>query len=61
MARGKYLSFEEARKKGTLKQFTKEHPSIGNEEVFDRLFEEMAGVTCQRGKKSPKGKADEQN
>ena len=42
MARGKYLSLEEARKKGTLKQFTKEHPSVGDEESFDRLFEAMA-------------------
>ena len=27
MARGKYLSLEEARKKGKLDQFAKEHPS----------------------------------
>ena len=30
MARGKYLSLEEARKSGTIKQFCKEHPSKGD-------------------------------
>ena len=42
MARGKYLSLEEARKKGILKQFIKEHPSVGDEEAFDRLFGAMS-------------------
>ena len=46
MARGKYLSLEEARKgesKGaTIKQFCKEHPSEGDEKQFDRVFERMA-------------------
>ena len=42
MARGKYLSLEEARKIGKLKQFCKEHPSTGDWEQFDRLFEAMA-------------------
>ena len=42
MARGKYLSLEEARKSGKLKQFAKEHPSKGNEKAFDKLFERMA-------------------
>ena len=41
MARGKYLSLEEARKSGNLKQFAKEHPYRGNGEVFDRLLDEM--------------------
>ena len=44
MARGKYLSLEEARKSGKLDQFAKEHPSEGDEKVFDRLFERMAKV-----------------
>jgi hypothetical protein len=30
MARGKYLSLEEARKSGELDQFCKEHPSTGD-------------------------------
>ena len=42
MARGKYLSLEEARKADQLKQFCKEHPSEGDEKQFDRLFEKMA-------------------
>ena len=43
MARGKYLSLEEARKqKRLMKQFCDEHPSEGDGEVFDRLFEAMA-------------------
>ncbi len=43
MARGKYLSLEEARKAGTIKQFCKEHPSTGDGEMFDNLFSAMAG------------------
>ena len=43
MARGKYLSLEEARKKGQLNQFCKEHPSEGDWDVFDRTFDAMAG------------------
>ena len=42
MARGKYLSLEEARKAGQLEQFAKEHPSEGDEKQFDRVFERMA-------------------
>lgn len=41
MARGKYLSLEEARKAGKLKQFCKEHPSEGDEKEFDELFGRM--------------------
>ena len=42
MARGKYLSLEEARKDGTIKRFCKEHPSKGDMDAFDRLFEAMS-------------------
>ena len=42
MARGKYLSLEEARKDGTIKRFCKEHPSKGDKKGFDKLFEAMA-------------------
>ena len=42
MSRGKYLSLEEARKADQLKQFAKEHPSEGDEKLFDRLLEKMA-------------------
>ena len=42
MARGKYLSLEEARREKKLQQFAKEHPSEGDEAAFDRLFQAMA-------------------
>ena len=42
MARGKYLSLEEARKLGKLKDFTKEHPSRGDKKQFDDLLDRMA-------------------
>ncbi|MFT7571438.1 MAG: hypothetical protein ACI9JL_002480 [Paracoccaceae bacterium] len=47
MARGRYLSLEEARKSGKLKQFAKEHPSDGNERVFDALFGRMTKTTSE--------------
>lgn len=42
MATGKYLSLEEARKKGKIERFCKEHPSKGNEKAFDGLLDRMA-------------------
>ena len=42
MARGKYLSLEEARNLGKLDQFAKEHPSAGDWGKFNRLFQAMA-------------------
>ena len=42
MARGKYLSLDEARKTGEINRFCKEHPSTGNMELWDRLFLAMA-------------------
>ena len=42
MARGKYLSLEEARKQKLLDRFCKEHPSTGDKKGFDKLFEAMA-------------------
>ncbi len=41
MAVGKYLSLEEARRKGLLKRFAKEHPSEGDAQLFDRLLGDM--------------------
>lgn len=53
MARGKYLSLEEARKKkGGLTRFAKEHPSEGDETLFDRLLRAMA-----LGGEKPKAKS----
>ena len=42
MARGKYLSLEKARKMKRLDRFAKEHPSEGDEQKFDELFERLA-------------------
>jgi len=54
MARGKYLSLEEARKqKNGLKRFAKEHPTTGNAEAFDQLLDAMAHGGPPR--KKPKG------
>lgn len=41
VARGKYLSLEEARRDGQLDQFAKEHPSEADAELFDRLLRAM--------------------
>ncbi len=43
MARGKYLSLEEARKNGTIKQFCKEHPSKGDERFWPLLEAAVKG------------------
>ena len=42
MARGKYLSLEEARKMGQLGQFCKEHPSEGDAGRFEKLLLAMS-------------------
>lgn len=42
MARGKYLSLEEARKQGLLDQYAKENPSSTDAERFQRLLKAMA-------------------
>lgn len=39
MARGKYLSLEEARKLGKLDRFCKEHPSVADRGRFERLLD----------------------
>jgi hypothetical protein len=48
MSRGKYLSLEEARKKGKLEQFAKEHPNVAKDEEFDTLLDAIA-----KGKPKP--------
>jgi len=42
MATGKYLSLEEARKKGLIARFCDEHPSEGNKQDFTDLLDAMA-------------------
>lgn len=44
MARGKYLSFEEARRLGKLKEFAKQHPGEGDTDLWERLLRSMANV-----------------
>ena len=39
MARGKYLSLEEARKDGTIQLFCTEHPSKGDLHQFDEMMD----------------------
>lgn len=41
MARGRYLSLEEARKMGKLDRFAKEHPAEGDMGKWHRLFQAM--------------------
>lgn len=48
MARGKYLSLEEARKQNTLDRFCKEHPSRGNWSKFDKLMDSFVGPEAKR-------------
>jgi len=58
VSRGKYLSLEEARKTGKLKQFAKEHPSQADER-FPRLLEAMAKGTLEAsGTSDPGSSAD---
>jgi hypothetical protein len=42
MSQGKYLSLEEARKKGNLERFAKEHSSEGDLDAFLGTLERMA-------------------
>ena len=54
MAIGKYLSLGEAIKKKGLKAFAKAHPSIGDKDLFDRLFTAMAKKPSKAGRTSKK-------
>ena len=53
MARGKYLSLEEARKTGQIDRFCKEHPSKSEGTRFERLLDAM----CRGEPPSPRRKA----
>ena len=57
MARGKYLSLEEARKTDEIDRFCKEHPSTGDMEMWDRLFLAMAHGEPPSRKKAKAAKA----
>ena len=57
MSRGKHLSLAEARKRGELERFAREHPMAGDREIFERTLKAMAsgkkpakrGTSVQRG------------
>ena len=55
MARGKYLSLEEARKLGQIDQFCKEHPSEADGERFERLLD----AACKGKPPKSSAKAEE--
>jgi hypothetical protein len=42
MSRGKYLSFEEARKSEALGRFAKEHPMESDRDRFERLLDAIS-------------------
>lgn len=50
MSRGKHLSLHEARKRGELDRFAKEHEAVGDRDAFEKVLTAMAS-----GKK-PKAK-----
>ena len=52
MARGKFLSLEEARKAGKLDQFCKEHPSVGDWNEFDAMMDSIAGPEAKSPSKA---------
>ena len=51
MARGKYLSLEEARKSGKLARFAKDHPSKADKRFWP-LLDVMARGTLEGGETS---------
>ncbi len=54
MATGKYLSLEEALKKGKLARFCKEHQSTGDGRLFDDILGAMAKKPGSAGRTSKK-------
>ena len=59
MATGKYLSLEEARKSGKLERFAKEHPSKGDDQLFDDLMNAMAKTPESADQTSPRKRRGE--
>ena len=55
MARGKYLSLEEARKAGKLERFIKEHPSEADADRFQTLLDSMTKGSARGGRTSTQG------
>lgn len=52
MARSKYLSLEEARRSGKIKQFCKKHPSKGDWNEFDAMMDCFAGPEAKSSSKA---------
>ena len=58
MARGKYLSLEEARKKkGGFDRFCKEHPSESDRKRFEHLLDAMSQGLLEGGETSKRDHA----
>lgn len=55
MARGKHLSFEEARKAGTLDQFVKEHDAQADERFWPLLKAMTTGSPASGGTSAKAG------
>ena len=58
MARGKYLSLEEARKSGKLDRFAKEHPSQSEGDRFERLLDAMSRGLLEGEQTSGRGASE---
>ena len=52
MARGKYLSLEEARRSGKIERFCKEHPTKGDWNQFDAMMDSFAGPEAKSSSKA---------
>lgn len=53
MSRGKYLSLEEARNSGKIKQFAKEHPAQGDKRAVLGTIKRMVREPQILSKKKP--------
>ena len=52
MSHGKYLSLEEARKLGKLKEFAEQHPSEADRKRFEALLDAMTRSSPEAGQTS---------
>ena len=59
MSRGKYLSLEEARNGGKIRQFAKEHPSCSMGNRFERLLDVVTTCRPEARQTSPRGDGDD--
>tara|TARA_R110002095_G_scaffold211093_2_gene198893 strand:+ start:857 stop:1024 length:168 start_codon:yes stop_codon:yes gene_type:complete len=54
MSTGKYLSLEEARKQGKLKEFAEQHPTKGSKKKFNSLLSRMTQKPLKEDQTSKK-------